>query len=83
MAEIDRIVEMAWEDRTPFESIKKTFGLTEGEVIKLMRKQMKKSSFVMWRDRMKGRKTKHLQKRDDSVNRFMCARQPRMHRRSK
>ncbi len=58
-ADISRIIEMAWEDRTPFEAISKQFGLTEGSVIDLMRSQMKKSSFRMWRKRMNGRTTKH------------------------
>lgn len=56
---IDRIVEMAWEDRTPFDAITLQFGLTEAEVIKLMRREMKLSSFRMWRARVQGRSTKH------------------------
>ena len=56
---IDRIIEMAWEDRTPFEAIEFQFGLKENDVRKLMRKQLKQSSFKMWRKRVKGRKTKH------------------------
>ena len=57
--DIDRIIEMAWEDRTPFEAIEFQFGLKEKEVIELMRKEMKLSSFKMWRKRTKGRSTKH------------------------
>ena len=57
--QIDRIIEMAWEDRTPFEDIEFQFGLKENDVRKLMRKHMKESSFKMWRERVKGRKTKH------------------------
>ena len=57
--DIDRIIEMAWEDRTPFEAIEFQFGLKENDVRKLMRSQMKESSFKMWRKRVKGRKTKH------------------------
>ena len=57
--ETSRIVEMAWEDRTTFDSIKEQFGLSESEVIKIMRKNMKRSSFKMWRKRVSGRKTKH------------------------
>ena len=57
--DIDRIIEMAWEDRTPFDAIEKQFGLPEKEVIKLMRREMKPSSFEMWRARVQGRKTKH------------------------
>ena len=58
-AETSRIIEMAWEDRTTFDSIKDQFGLSESEVIKIMRKNMKRSSFKMWRKRVSGRKTKH------------------------
>jgi uncharacterized protein (TIGR03643 family) len=57
--EIDRIIEMAWEDRTPFEAIESQFGLPESEVIKLMRREMKASSWRMWRARVQGRATKH------------------------
>lgn len=57
--EIDRIIEMAWEDRTPFEAIFFQFGIKENEVRKIMRTHMKESSFKMWRERVKGRKTKH------------------------
>ena len=56
---IDRIIEMAWEDRTSFEAIQYQFGLSEKDVIALMRKEMKASSFRMWRKRVSGRKTKH------------------------
>lgn len=74
-ADIDRIIEMAWEDRTPFEAIAMQFGLNEAQVIALMRSQMKASSFRMWRKRMQGRATKHQQLRVDSVKRFKCSRQ--------
>lgn len=57
--DIDRVIEMAWEDRTPFEAIELQFGLLEKEVIELMRSQMKASSFKMWRKRTHGRATKH------------------------
>ena len=57
--ELDRVIEMAWEDRTSFEAIHYQFGLSEKEVIELMRKEMKSSSFRMWRKRVSGRKTKH------------------------
>ena len=57
--EIDRIIEMAWEDRTPFEAIDFQFNLKEKEVIHLMRSNIKKSSFKLWRERVSGRKTKH------------------------
>jgi len=70
--DISRIIEMAWEDRTPFEAIKTQFGLSESQVIKLMRKEMKVSSFKMWRERVSGRKTKHVQQRGFEVGRFVC-----------
>ena len=57
--EIDRIIEMAWEDRTPFEAIEFQFGLKENDVRKIMRSNLKESSFKLWRKRVKGRKTKH------------------------
>jgi len=57
--DLDRIIEMAWEDRTPFEAIEFQFGIKENEVRKIMRTHMKDSSFKMWRKRVKGRKTKH------------------------
>ena len=66
--QIDRIIEMAWEDRTPFEAIEFQFGLKENDVRKIMRKHMKESSFKMWRERVKGRKTKHAKTSD--VKRF-------------
>ena len=75
LIQIDRIIEMAWEDRTPFEAITFQFGLTEKEVIQLMRREMKSKSFAMWRKRVQGRKTKHLKLRDNTVNRFKCTRQ--------
>ena len=55
----DRIIEMAWEDRTPFEAIEYQFGVKENEVRKIMRKNLKRSSFELWRKRVKGKKTKH------------------------
>ncbi len=73
--QIDRIIEMAWEDRTPFDAIKLQFGIKEQEVIQLMRKEMKPRSFKMWRVRVQGRKTKHLKQRGTEVDRFKCSRQ--------
>ena len=67
---IDRIIEMAWEDRTPFGAIETQFGLKEKQVIALMRREMKPSSFRMWRKRVSGRKTKHLAKRDFIEGKF-------------
>jgi uncharacterized protein (TIGR03643 family) len=73
IADIDRIIEMAWEDRTSFDAIKLQFGISEQEVIKLMRKNMKQSSFKMWRARVQGRATKHAQKRNFVEGRFKCS----------
>ncbi len=72
----DRIIGMAWEDRTPFEAIKFQFGLTEKEVITHMRRSLKPSSFKLWRKRVNsGVSQKHLKKRNPSINRFKCSRQ--------
>jgi len=73
--ELDRIIEMAWEDRTTFDAIKFQFGLKEQDVIALMRNQLKPSSFRLWRARVQGRKTKHLAKRNFIDGRFKCSRQ--------
>ena len=71
----DRIIEMAWEDRTPFDAIKLQFGLKEQDVIELMRKNISRNSFKLWRKRVKGRKTKHQKKRSNDVSRFKCSMQ--------
>lgn len=68
--EIDRIIQMAWEDRTAFDAIEIQFGINEAQVIRLMRQHMKRSSFEMWRKRVTGRKTKHLALRGEEVTRF-------------
>ena len=73
--QIDRIVEMAWEDRTTFDAIRVQFGISESEVIRIMRQEMKPSSFRMWRKRVQGRKTKHAEKRDFDKGRVKCSRQ--------
>ena len=73
--QVDRIIEMAWEDRTTFDAIEFQFGLKEQEVIELMRSEMKPSSFKMWRKRVQGRKTKHEKKRNFAEGRFKCSRQ--------
>jgi uncharacterized protein (TIGR03643 family) len=74
--EIDRIIEMAWEDRTPFEAIEWQFGIPEKEVILLMRQHLKPGSFRRWRKRVQsGVSMKHLQKRPDGIHRFKCNRQ--------
>jgi uncharacterized protein (TIGR03643 family) len=70
--DISRIIEMAWEDRTPFEAIENLYGLAEPQVISLMRQQMKRRSFDLWRKRVSGRKTKHLQLRSPDVSRGYC-----------
>ena len=75
LRDIDRIIEMGWEDRTPFDAITMQFGLKEQEVITIMRNNMKPNSFKLWRKRVQGRKTKHLKKRDEEVGRFKCSRQ--------
>lgn len=67
-----RIIEMAWEDRTPFEAIERLFGLNESAVIKLMRAELKASSFRLWRARVSGRKTKHLKLRNPEIDRAYC-----------
>lgn len=74
-SEKSRIIEMAWEDRTPFGAIEYQFGLSEDEVVALMRSEMKSSSFKMWRKRMNGRQTKHRRKRRDEINRFVSPNQ--------
>lgn len=72
--ELDRIIEMAWEDRTPFEAIEFQFGLKESQVIDLMRKHLKRSSFNLWRKRVNsGVSQKHLLKRNPSISRFKCS----------
>ena len=71
----DRIIEMAWEDRTPFDAIKLQFGLKEQDVDELMRKNISRNSFKLWRKRVKGRKTKHQKKRLNDVSRFKCSMQ--------
>ena len=68
-SDIDRIIEMAWEDRTTFDAIKSQYGLKEQEVKELMRENLKSSSYKLWRKRVNGRKTKHLAKRDFTVGR--------------
>lgn len=73
--EIDRIIEMAWEDRTPFDAILSQFAIPENEVIILMRRQLKPSSFKRWRRRVQGRKTKHTNSTVSTEHRFKCSRQ--------
>ncbi|RIA09408.1 uncharacterized protein (TIGR03643 family) [Flavobacteriaceae bacterium MAR_2010_72] len=73
--DIDRVIEMAWEDRTPFEAITFQFALSEHEIIELMRRELKPSSFIMWRKRVQGRATKHQKLRTFTKGRFKCSRQ--------
>ena len=74
--QIDRIIEMAWEDRTPFEAITFQFGISEAETIALMRTELKRSSFNLWRKRVNsGISQKHLKKRNPEIERFKCTRQ--------
>ncbi|WP_394746815.1 TIGR03643 family protein [Spongiimicrobium salis] len=74
--DLDRVIEMAWEDRTPFEAIRYQFKLPEKEVIKLMRTYLKENSFKRWRKRVNsGVSQKHLKKRNPEINRFKCSRQ--------
>lgn len=74
--QLDRIIEMAWEDRTPFEAIEFQFDLPEKDVIKLMRGNLKENSFKLWRKRVNsGVSTKHLKKRSEDITRFKCTRQ--------
>jgi len=74
--DIDRIIEMAWEDRTPFEAIQVQFGLSESETIKIMRAELKRNSFNLWRKRVNsGVSKKHLMKRSEDIKRFKCSRQ--------
>ena len=70
--DINRIVEMAWEDRTPFEHIEYQFHLSEKDVIKLMRSELKPSSFRLWRKRVSNRSTKHSTKNNIQSTRFKC-----------
>ena len=70
--EIDRIIEMAWEDRTPFDAIKFQFDLSEADVKKLMKKELKFSSYKLWRERVENCNTKHAAKRVEGIDRFKC-----------
>ncbi|MCX6263121.1 MAG: TIGR03643 family protein [Bacteroidetes bacterium] len=73
-ADIDRIIEMAWEDRTPFEAIYLQFGLPESKVIALMRSELKRSSFNLWRKRVNsGVSQKHAKTRNQEISRFKCS----------
>lgn len=71
-SEQSRVIEMAWEDRTPFEAIERLFGMNESDVIKFMRRNLKPRSFRLWRERVNGRCTKHVKLRSDDVTRSHC-----------
>ena len=71
--DINRIIEMAWEDRTPFEAIKAQFGLSENDVKAVMKNNIKFSSYTLWRNRLHNCNTKHAKKRNTSIDRFRCA----------
>jgi uncharacterized protein (TIGR03643 family) len=69
---IDRVIEMAWEDRTPFDAIEFQFGLKEADVKVLMKNNLKFSSYKLWRKRVENCKTKHVAKRNSDIDRFKC-----------
>jgi uncharacterized protein (TIGR03643 family) len=76
LSETDRIIEMAWEDRTTFEAIFLQFGLKDQEVVALMRKELKPKSWRLWRERVhQGVSQKHAEKRNPDIDRFKCSRQ--------
>jgi uncharacterized protein (TIGR03643 family) len=70
VSEIDRIIEMAWEDRTTFEAIKEQFGINQDQVIRIMRSNLKPSSFKLWRKRTTGQTTKHAKLRPEGIDTF-------------
>jgi uncharacterized protein (TIGR03643 family) len=72
LIDIDRIIEMAWEDRTPFDAIFIQFGLKEADVKALMKKELKFSSYKLWRERVENCKTKHSKTRTNEIGRFKC-----------
>ena len=75
---LNRIIEMAWEDRTPFDVIYKEFDITQKDLERLMRNNLKPSSFKLWRKRVSGRKTKHIAKRSNQIDRHRCDRQGKL-----
>ena len=75
---LNRIIEMAWEDRTPFDIIYKEFNITQNDLERLMRNNLKPSSFKLWRKRVSGRKTKHVAKRSNQIDRHKCDRQGKL-----
>ena len=75
---LNRIIEMAWEDRTPFDVIYKEFDITQNDLERLMRNNLKPSSLKLWRKRVSGRKTKHVAKRSNQIDRHKCDRQGKL-----
>ena len=75
---LNRIIEMAWEDRTPFDVIYQEFDISQKELERLMRNNLKPSSFKLWRKRVSGRKTKHIAKRNNQIDRHRCDRQGKL-----
>ena len=75
---LNRIIEMAWDDRTPFDVIYKEFDITQNDLERLMRNNLKPSSFKLWRKRVSGRKTKHVAKRSNQIDRHKCDRQGKL-----
>ena len=75
---LNRIIEMAWEDRTPFDVIYQEFDISQRELERLMRNNLKPSSFKLWRKRVSGRKTKHIAKRNNQIDRHKCDRQGKL-----
>jgi uncharacterized protein (TIGR03643 family) len=75
---LNRIIERAWEDRTPFDVIYKEFDITQNDLERLMRNNLKPSSFKLWRKRVSGRKTKHVAKRSNQIDRHKCDRQGKL-----
>ena len=75
---LNRIIEMAWEDRTPFDIIYKEFNITQNDLERLMRNNLKPRSFKLWRKRVSGRKTKHVAKRSNQIDRHKCDRQGKL-----
>ena len=80
-SDVSRIIEMAWEDRTPFDAIEAQFNLTHDEVVEVMRKNLKRTSFKVWRERVRGKKTKHIGLRTFKVGRHQSYDQPKHRKR--
>lgn len=79
-ADLSRVIEMAWEDRTPFEAIEAQFGLRQDDVIALMRQELKSTAFISWRKRTRGQQTKHRALRSQAVSRHCSSYQHKQYR---